>query len=410
MSPTLEHSDVVTDRGAETASRYRFQYTWAAITCCALFDETRDIEEVYCEHHEDILIKHTDGRFSGHQVKSRAANQPPWKANDSQIRIALQKFVRLDHEFPQVFRSFCFLTNHPLYVADTSTSLGNILKCVAQAEASHQLPNPIKRWVGRLARDAGTSEVAAFQTLKKTTADSSLPKLSDAMMRLMNTLADCWAPASECSVSEVHKAARGLVDECARASALDDRQLLRGYLPAFPHPESDRQARIDAKRMTRERIERALQAGLISTAPLTGPPELYPEPGQGRTDLLRAKLGEGGLSIVAFNSAADLRAKADYLAIATMKKLGRIRGLQRYDHMRSLVLSDASHAYEDTRNASSSFGAQMRANLRRRFRARRASNDQLYDYSDEHMEGIAYSLTAQCKVLWSIDRPWEAHD
>jgi hypothetical protein len=51
-----------------------------------LFDDTQDVEEVFCEHHEDVLLKHCDGMFTGHQVKTRESNQPLWKASDSQIK------------------------------------------------------------------------------------------------------------------------------------------------------------------------------------------------------------------------------------------------------------------------------------------------------------------------------------
>jgi hypothetical protein len=49
----------------------------------------------------------------------------------------------------------------------------------------------------------------------------------------------------------------------------------------------------------------------------------------------------------------------------------------------------------------------MREDLRRRMRERRARNEQLFDCSDEHLEGVAYTLTAQCRIQWSISRPWE---
>ena len=56
------------------------------------------------------------------------------------------------------------------------------------------------------------------------------------------------------------------------------------------------------------------------------------------------------------------------------------------------------------------FGLAMVEALRDRFQLRRASTDKLYDCTDEHMEGMAYSLTAQCEVQWSVDRPWESTD
>ena len=407
-SPSLspEHSVTTTDGGDETASRYRFQYTWAAVICCNLFDKTLDIAEVYCEHHEDILVKHTDGTFSGHQVKTRDADQATWRTDDNQVKVALTKFVQLEDNYYNCFRSFHFLTNHPFHVATAATSLPYFLNQVGKAQALEDLTNPVKQRISRLASTAQASESIVFRTLRKITTSSELPKLSDATIRLIKTLADCWKHASECSHEVIQKAARALIDECARASALDHRQLLPAYLPAL-HPDSNDRHRIDGKRMTLKRVERALHDGMTSTATLTGLPELRPTPGQGRGDLLLAKLNAGDFSIVSCNSAEDLRNKADYLAIASLGRLGNEKGLQRYEHMRSLVLSDASRAYEHTKDRTSHFGPAMREALRHRFQDRLLRNEQLYDYMDEHMEGIAYSLTAQCAVHWSIDRPWD---
>ena len=406
-SPSPEYSLTTNDGGDETASRYRFQYICAATLCCALFDETEDVQEIYCEHHEDILTKHTDGTFSGYQVKTRDTNQPAWRTSDPGIWHAIQKFVRLEAEYSANFRSFHVLTNHFFYAANAATSLPYVFEQIRKVDTVDQLPSPIKNLLRQLVTATETSENVAFRALRKATASCELPKLRDAMTRLIQTLAECWEDASECTHDVIQKAAQGLVDECARASALDHSQLLRAYAPAVVHSTPDPQARIDGKRMSVERVQRALRNGMTSTAPLVGPPKRELNLGEGRTDLLRTKLDAGGFSIVSCNSAEDLRTKADYLAIASVNRLGQTVGLRRYEHMRSLVLSDASRALEQVRREDARFGPAMREALRGRFRERRAHAESLYDYSDEHMEGVAYSLTAQCEVQWSVDRPWE---
>ncbi len=400
-------SIAVNDVGDETASRFRYQYTLAAITCCKLFDKTLDVEEVYCEYLEDVLIKHFDGTFTGLQVKTRDKNQPLWKTGDNQITGVLKKFVHLEDKYSDNFRSFHFLTNHPLHVGNATTSLPFILETVAKAKTLDNLTGLVERWLKRFAKTIRSSEIVVFRTLQKTTASCNSPKLQDAITRLIQSLADCWEQASECSLEVIRRAAQGLVDECARASALDHRQLLPTYLLATHQEESEAAARLDGKRMTLERVQRVLQDALESTATLTGSPQLRPVPGQGSTQLLQTKLDAGGFSIVTANSAEDLRDKAEYLGISWTKRLGRSKGLKRYEHIRSLVLSDASRAFEISKEDDAKFGPAMREALRHRFRERRANNEQLYDYSDEHLEGMAYSLTAHCKVHWSIDRPWE---
>ena len=49
----------------------------------------------------------------------------------------------------------------------------------------------------------------------------------------------------------------------------------------------------------------------------------------------------------------------------------------------------------------------MLDNLRVEIKERVNSKEDLYGYTPGHLEGLAYTLTSQCKIAWSIKRPWE---
>lgn len=405
--PSPESTVARGDPGDETARRYRFQWTWAAVVCCTLLDDTEDVDEVFCEHHEDVLLKHRDGSFTGHQVKTRGDDQPPWKSGDEAVVAACVRFAKLESEYPGRFRRFCFLTNHPLYSAGNGQDLSHVLQLIKDATTVADLPSNFASWIRRIARYADVTEAVVFAAMSKTVAKAELPKLRDAVMRLIDTLTQCWSPAAECSHESVRRAAQALIDECGHASSLDHEQLLPAYVIATVEPDEQIAARIAGKRITLERVQAVLEAGRDSTATLEGDPAQYVPPGEGSTDLLHHKLDAGGFSAVSRNSAEDLRNKADYLGIKWIKQYGNSKGLTRYNHVRTLVFSDAGRAFDATQTAADGFGPAMREDLRRRFRNRRAAGDQLFDCTDDHLEGIAFSLTAQCRVVWSHARPWE---
>lgn len=407
-SPSPEHTVARDDPGDETARRYRYQWTWAALACCALLDETEDVQEVFCEHHEDVLLKHRDGAFTGHQVKTRDDDQPPWRANDKAVVTACARFTKLDSEYPGRFRRFCFLTNHPLHSADNGHSLPYLLGSIREAAAVGDLPPVVAKWVQRIAREASVTPEVAFGALSKTVATADLPKLRDAVMRLIDAIVQCWAPAAEGRHATVTAVAQALIDECGRASSLDHDQLLPGYVVATKDVVAELAARIEGKRMTLARVQRILEQGCDSVATLSGDAAGYAQPGDGSTELLHRKLDAGGFGMVSRNSADDLRDKADYLGIVWTKKYGHNQGLRRYEHIRSVVLADAGRAYDATQTQADGFGPAMREDLRRRLHERRTSGDQLFDATDDHLEGVAFSLTAQCKVVWSLARPWES--
>lgn len=405
---SLENTLAADDPGDDTANRYRYQWIWAAIVCCALLDDTQDIVEVFCEHHEDVLVKHRDGTFSGHQVKTRSDDQAAWKANDESLIRACVRFAKLEAAYPGRFRHFYFLTNHLLYSAGNGRDISHILKEIKGALTIADLSKSVTTWLRQVARKAKVSEQLAFDAMSKTKAKADLPKLRDALMRLIDAVAQCWPPAAECSHESVIKAAQALIEECSRASALDHEQLLPAYMVAILDNDSEVAARIDGKRMTLSRVERALESGRNSTATLAGDPAFRVKPCEGSTELLHKKLDAGGFSVVSRNSAEDLRDKADYLGIRWTNRYGHEKGLARYEHIRTMVFSDAGRAFDATQTKSDGFGPSMREELRHRFRERRSAGDQLYDATDDHLEGVAFSLTAQCKIVWSHNRPWES--
>ena len=405
----LDSTPAIYDPGDETAYRYRYQSTYAAICSCMLLDDTRDVEQVFCELHEDVLLLHSDGTYSGHQVKTRATDQPIWKTTDGDWQKTITRFIRLEQAYPGRFRSYHFLTNHPLHNAKNSASIRHFLSEIAKVSEANNLANPDLRLFLRLVKNAKCAKEIAFSALLKTKASDLLPHLSDIETRLFESLLSSWEGAEERSAGAVRRAASALADECARASSLAHTYVLPGYLASVQCPgDTELKERIDGKRIDQARLLAVLEKNHDGIASLDGHPDAISEPGIGSSDLLQQKLDAGGFSAVSCSSAEDLRSKADYQGIAWTKKYGREKGLQRYSHARSIVHRDAAKAFEATKTADdSAFGLKMLEEFRQQILRRRNGNTQLFDCSDEHLEGLAYSLTAECKVQWSTSRPWE---
>ncbi len=296
------------DPGDDTARRYRYQWTYAAIVCCMLLDDTEDVVEVFCEHHEDVLMKHSDGIFSGLQVKTRSSNREVWKTGDPAVRGSCARFAKLEADFPGQFRQFRFLTNHPLYAAKNGQDLCYVLDKIRVAATMASLSAPALKFLSRVATEAGCSHDAAFVALSKTYACDDLPGLLDIEGRLVATLISVWPRAAECSHGAVVRAARSLVFECGRASSLAHEDTLPAYLPVVAYPAArELAARLLGKRIDKACVLHTLEQGLAETALLEGAPESLAEPGAGTTDLLLKKLDAGGFSAVSLNSAASRR-------------------------------------------------------------------------------------------------------
>ncbi len=308
-------------------------------------DETEDTVEVFCEHHEDVLLKHADGTFSGLQIKTRSSDQEVWRAGDEAVTKSCARFAKLEADFPGQFRRFQFLTNHPLHANKTGQDLCHLLAILRAATQLAGLPSIAATFLSRIAREAGCSEDVAFVAMQKTEAKDDLPKIPDITTRLAQTLTDVWSRAAECPFSSVLRAARSLVHECQEASSLADEDVMPAYLSAAADPvNSELSVRLAGKRIDHGKILRVLDQGLDELAPLDGDPSFLIGPGAGNSDILQKKLDAGGFSAVSRNSAEDLRDKADYLGLVWTKKHGRTacRGMPTCARWYSLMLPGPS--------------------------------------------------------------------
>ena len=99
------------DAGADTQRRFRHQACYTALLSLSLLDDGGPIAELYCEHHEDVILKLKSARFKAIQLKTRLVGGVPFKTTDAEIVGALCKFVSLEAKFPGVFESYLIASN-----------------------------------------------------------------------------------------------------------------------------------------------------------------------------------------------------------------------------------------------------------------------------------------------------------
>ena len=406
MSDAPTPADVLAsgDPGDETVRRFAYQWTYAAIVACGMFDETSGIVEVFCEHHEDILIKYKDGTFCGCQVKTRQAEEDPWKATEEPIVNAVCRFAKLEHQFPGVFREFRLSTNHAFFTGKrTGTDLPYLLDLARMNDDETSADAKLVKYIRKVAATAQCPEPTALAILKKTKYDHSLPKFGNIKQDLRDAIHEAFPGAADATIPLLRQAADALIAECQRAASLDHAQCLPPYFGVtIDADDALVRERIDGKRLTCDRIHAVLNGVLVQPT-LLNPgggdgPKMAPE---GKTRMEK-KLTAGGLSAVSVNAAKDLQAAAVTQALEWQAKFGSDPGLKRYKHISTLVLRDCADAHEAAKTNAPSFGPEMLRELRTRFQARRTTGGAtLFECLDEHLEGFAYELTTACKVWWS---------
>lgn len=110
--PMSTPAEVLSDRdpGDDMQRRLRYQAAYGALLCLECVDN-EGFSEVFCEHHEDFLVRTRSGLYVAVQVKTRAMHLGAFRSNETPVTTALARFVQLDKEFPSSFEAFVLVAN-----------------------------------------------------------------------------------------------------------------------------------------------------------------------------------------------------------------------------------------------------------------------------------------------------------
>jgi hypothetical protein len=264
------------DRGDDMQRRLRYQATYAAIIALSLLDEKSEFDYIFCEQHEDVLVKRKDGTFIGIQLKTRDRKEP-YKAGDSEILKSLNGFIKLENQFSGYFSHYVLAANNGFWYEKKNGSNLPYLLEVAQALINEEdvtsrqcLSTFAEKLSKNLLADAETSihlvlnadrtiSNLALSVLSKVKIQGDLPGLDDIEQRLVKKIADC-PDIGHKRYNELQKLAETLVNEMLRAASLANSspQPLHFYLLTDPVAQRTN-ATIQGKRITKEKIWQIIQ-------------------------------------------------------------------------------------------------------------------------------------------------------
>lgn len=438
-APPLLMSVDRADPGDEVFRRFRYQATHAATIAVELLDEHGDVEEIYCEHHEDILLRLRSGRFRGVQVKTRQDGGQPLRATDDAVLDSLVRFVELDLAHPQVFEEFQLVTNgsfdrtgkshgnlHAVIdealarLADPTASAPKALrlaKAVVQRlkkklgtrtkRAKGQIPKLDPRPLGPLAASRLPTDDEVLACLSRVSASDALPKLPDIRSRLRDRLVERSPKVRASTLPAANRVVDALEYAAYKASSRADEDKTGRYWfvsDMARRAQLSITAEIEAKCLSRTTVTAAIEEHCAGGLLVSLDPVRAGDPPHDLSTLER-KLVLGGLSNATISVARDAVASVEELGLQ-MYYRDESEGLRRYNHTRAIAKKEAALAYEGQAAGGSVSGPMMLTDIEKRLKTRRAEDKTgiLAECEEEHLLGHVFSLTSECVVWWSTSR------
>jgi hypothetical protein len=426
------------DPGDDIQRRFRYQAVRACCYILALFDDEEGIDEVFCEHHEDILLKYQSGTFLGIQIKTKLDGSVPLKAGDTEVIRSLKRFVETEKEFPGYFDGYLLASNsgfwrdarngsnlqHVLEEANGKglKSAGNLVQtllkklCPKPSTAKTKAaPEKSKRAAKATEQDAPTSPdppspsenyeaqlERALEVLKKLRLDMT-PPLANMDQPLLEALATCPLVGQNHPYSSLKSIANTLIAEVLQASSKEHASCKAHYFAVCRSPEqAQTESLIAAKRFARSRVDEVIRRG-FGHGPRAGAttPFSVDQLPEG-TRVQQAKMTAGGIVIDDVDEAVQQRHAAEYIASTWLNKYGVPKANAKYQDVRSAVLTECNEAKVQAACGGGQFGPAMLRLVKERVRALHASEgSRLHDLRYDQLLGIAGILTEECRLWWS---------
>jgi hypothetical protein len=400
MMPNPEDVLSQRDPGDDMQRRLRYQAAYGALLCLELMDET-DCAQVFCEHHEDFLIKKTSGKYTGIQVKTRETHLGPFRSNDPAMVSALTRFVELDLEFPERFESFVVAANCDfLDIGEAETNLPHVLRLL-HARPNVAFSGAMVTIIDGIKGTLRCAKKRIREVLSRVSLQGTLPTFEDITMNVATKIGQ--SPAyKQRTLPDLFACAQALIDYVQRSAALTCDLPIRTHFILSSNPEEQRvQSIVQHKLLTQTIIIRLLGESLSALPAL--------QMSQTRDainmpvghHLLEKKMALGGISYPSIETAKDLQASTEYLLQTWIHTIGDAAAKERFEHLDVLVRSRCAEAHDEVYSDQHPFGTQMLIQLREKLRLLVAENHNTYGVSYEHLLGFASIATQECRTWWS---------
>lgn len=394
------------DPGDETQRRFRYQAAYGALLCLQLLDDDGDIQEIFCEHHEDLLVRKNTGKWTGIQIKTRRPDLGPFKSDEDAILHAIQRFVLLDREFPEQFEAFVIVANCDFWRATENGKNLEYVITVLREKPSANLSGAIKDIVSDLRARCKCPKKNIVSTIGKIRLDGTVPKFEDITLSVASAIGQI-PEFTDRMLPDLMNAASALIAGVLERSALTCDKPIRTHIVLSSDPEDLKvKEAVLHKRMSADLVIDVIRENLNGAVGLrTATPESLPAQPFGH-HILEEKMSAGGISFQSIDLAKDHLRSAEYLLQQWLHRFGPASATMRYEQLRVIVKTQCIEAYDNRYLDDEPFGRPMLSDVRNRLKSVAESDPaSVFNARYEHLLGIASLATQDCAVWWSKEFP-----
>lgn len=392
------------DKGDETLKRYAYQIYYAVQVSLTILDEENEIEEVFCEQIEDILVKKSTGKFIGVQVKTKDLDLGPFKSDEESIVKSIQRFTELDTLFPDLFEKFILATNTGFIQKSNQTNL-NILIDLAKScnetelTKSRSTGKKIINSITKKLKCNVTDVVNAISKIEVHSKYATLDRIDIFVKDILNKIPF----TKNLNLGKQDALVEKLFLLHFKASSLsEESNLVDNYLNNKPAQENSTKQILKGKKIDKSRLLEIINKEKES------PISLFLKDSKGiglipkSDNIVEIKMDAGKISSESIALMKDLKYSAEEYMAGLIYKVGADEADERYNQVRLIVNNECQEVYDELSQGENEFGIAMLTEVRKRLGTMaKEDKDAVFDSRKEHLLGMSAVLTEECLLWWS---------
>lgn len=390
--------------GADTTRRYLYQAAYGALQSVQMIDEKSEIQEVYCEQMEDILLKITDGSFIGIQVKTQDEVRGGFKFGDESILKAIARFVNHERSFPGKFKRYQICTNCDFVKSKDASDLAHCIRLIIAKKVADKCYE-VTDFSKNIKKIAILSKISDESLILGVISKIELFKwagLRDYKRVLESEMGQLLKAEYQPYIALI-RAAEVLTDVALHAGEFSDKQTQPAYHLWINDPvRAMTDYIISQKKIEKKVVTDTIEKCFNMTGLLRGVMPVSINDLPSGMDVLTQKLKAGNVAELDIETMKDCDNSALALLFEWYNAYDANEANARYDHLRIIMQRECSYSFNTAFSEDDSFGQAMLGIMRNRIIERQPEIIRRYnDCSCEHMEGISGMLTESCIVWWS---------
>ncbi|NGM74264.1 dsDNA nuclease domain-containing protein [Sphingobacterium sp. SGL-16] len=389
------------DPGDDVLRRFRYQITYTGILCLKMINQI-EFEELFCEHHEDLLVKYKDGTYTGIQIKTKELNLPPFKIDDDSIIKSFKRFIILDMTFPGKFRTFSIVSNHGFDQSKPHLCINTLIENIKQGNDVLKPRSKTLTLIKGLCKDTGCDEEHAKNVIAKIRL-RTFCGLDDINMKLHNELKNCkiLKGLTESKLLEIGDL---IIAKCFHASSLtisDDDPII-SYISGKSELADIAAQIITDKCIKLRDFQSWLESEKITPAVLLLKDREHKINSTDGYRRLEIKMDAGEIDADNISIIKDFKFAFEQHSLAWMYKDSEDADLK-YSQIMSVTQNLCKEIYDEKKiGQGEKTGQEMLIAVRREIKNRKANDPKIFlDCTYEHIIGAVGVLTESCKVWWT---------